>query len=227
MLRQCRHIQKGIWWLSAHNFPQEAEKQFQFNRPENTEVVHLAQSRYAELFLFNQGAKYIHPLTDYLNRSHFHGSNNFHRKNQILYSTKGWGMVEKLKLVNPAMEWVALENMGPDEVCALMDSSKVYADFGYHPGKDRMPREAAVSGCCVVVGMRGAAAIHQDLSIPNAYKFNTNQFDMVSVILTIEDCILNYEERIKEFEGYIRIIKMNEEQFEIEVKQIFGVRRAQ
>ena len=33
MLRHCSHIQKGIWWLSAHNFPQETEKQFQLTGP--------------------------------------------------------------------------------------------------------------------------------------------------------------------------------------------------
>jgi hypothetical protein len=79
----------------------------------------------------------------------------------------------------------------------------------------------------VVVGMKGAAAFYQDVSIPNAYKFDTDQFDMVRVILTVEDCMLNYEERIKDFDNYIRIIEMNEEQFEIEVKQVFGVRGPQ
>jgi len=225
LLKLCPHIQKGIWWLSAHNFPKESDKQFRFNLPENRSVVHLAQSRFAEHFLFNQGAKYILPLTDYLNRSHFHCLKYTQRENRILYSTKGWGIVKKLKLVEPGIKWVALENMSPEAVRALMASSKVYADFGFHPGKDRMPREAAVNGCCVVVGTRGAAAFHQDVSIPNAYKFDTDQFDMADVILTIEDCMLNYEKRIKDFEGYIRIIKLNEEQFEIEVKQIFGVKR--
>ena len=227
LLKLCPHIQKGIWWLSAHNSPNKSVKQFRFNLPENREVVHMAQSRYAEHFLFSQGARYIHPLTDYLNRLHFSDPNISQRKNQILFSTKGRGMVEKLKLVEPGIKWVALENMSSADVRALMASSKVYADFGYHPGKDRMPREAAANGCCVVVGMRGAAAFHQDVSIPNAYRFDTDQFDMVRVILTVEDCMLNYEERIKDFDNYIRIIEMNEEQFEVEVKQVFGVRGPQ
>lgn len=75
LLKLCPHIQKGIWWLSAHNFPKESDKQFRFNLPENREVVHLAQSRYAEHFLFSQGARYLYPLTDFLNRLHFSGSN--------------------------------------------------------------------------------------------------------------------------------------------------------
>ncbi len=225
MLRHCRHIQKGIWWLSAHNFPREAAKQFQFENSENRQVVHLAQSRYAEHFLISQGARYIHPLTDYLNRSHFRGQTNSQRRNQVLYSTKGWGLVEKLKLVQPAIRWVALENMDPQEVQTLMAGSKVYADFGFHPGKDRMPREAAVNGCCVIAGRRGAATIHQDLPIPDAYKFDMDRFDMAGVILTIEDCMLNYDKRVTDFDSYTRIIQLGEAQFEIEVQQIFGIRK--
>jgi hypothetical protein len=210
--------------LSAHNFPREAQKQFQFKRPENRDVVHLAQSRYAENFLSSQGARYIYPLTDYLNRAHLQCQTQPQRRNQVLYSIKGWGVVEKLKFVQPALKWIALENMSPQEVRTSMAGSKVYADFGFHPGKDRMPREAAVNGCCVIVGMRGAAVIHQDIPIPNAYKFNMDPFDMAGVILTIEDCMLNYEKRIRDFESYIRTIQLNEIQFEIEVRQIFGVR---
>lgn len=227
LLNLCPNIQKGIWWLSAHNFPKELSKQFRFDLSENREVVHLAQSRYAEHFLLNRGAQYIYPLTDYLNKSHFHDLKFPNRNNQVLFSPKGRGVVEQLKLVEPGLKWIALENLAPLEVRTLMASSKVYADFGFHPGKDRMPREAAVNGCCVVVGMRGSAAIHQDVSIPNAYKFDTDQFDMARVIMTVEDCMLNYEARIKDFETPIRIIRMNEEQFEIEIKQIFGIRNSQ
>ena len=177
-----------------------------------------------ELFLLNSGAKCVYPLTDYLNQSHFDSQNLCNRHDQVLFSVKGRGVVEKLKQVEPKINWVALDNMTPQEVRTLMSGSKVYADFGFHPGKDRMPREAAVNGCCVLVGTRGSAAIYQDVPIPNAFKFDTDDFDMVKVILTVEDCLLNYETRIKDFESYVRIIRMNEEQFEIEVKQIFGVR---
>ena len=226
LLNRCQHIQKGLWWLSAHNYPREPDKQFRFSLPQNADVVHLAQSRYAEQFLLTRGARYIYPLTDYLNRSHFDGDQNTPRRNQILFSIKGRGVVEKLKIVEPGLEWIALENMTPREVKSLMSSSKVYADFCFHPGKDRMPREAVINGCCVLVGTRGAAAIHQDVPVPNAYRFDTDHFDMARVILTIEDCLANYEARIKDFAGYARIIHMNEEQFEIEVKQIFGIQNS-
>jgi len=46
-------------------------------------------------------------------------------------------------------------------------SRKLYVDFGKHPGKDRMPREAAVHGCCIITGRRGAAGNPFDIPIPN------------------------------------------------------------
>ena len=47
--------------------------------------------------------------------------------------------------------------MTPEQVVDLMSESKVYIDFGNHPGKDRIPREAVINGCCVITGVRGSA----------------------------------------------------------------------
>lgn len=45
-------------------------------------------------------------------------------------------------------------NMTRDEVIRELQRAKVYIDFGNHPGKDRIPREAAILGCCAIVGKR-------------------------------------------------------------------------
>lgn len=56
------------------------------------------------------------------------------------------------------LRWVPLIGMTTEEMRSCMSKSKVYIDFGNHPGKDRIPREAAISGCIVITGKRGAAA---------------------------------------------------------------------
>ena len=71
----------------------------------------------------------------------------------------------------PNLHWKAIENMSTEEVAELLNRSKVYIDFGNHPGKDRFPREAAISGCCIITGQRGAAANDIDVMIPRSYKF--------------------------------------------------------
>ena len=42
------------------------------------------------------------------------------------------------------LRWVPLIGMTTEEMRSCMSKSKVYIDFGNHPGKDRIPREAAI-----------------------------------------------------------------------------------
>jgi len=206
----------------------ESFKKVNFDFSKNKEIIHLAQSRYAEHYLKNAGAFYVYPLTDYLNKEYFLNKKKFKKENKVLYfPKKGFEITSKIIEAGSHLNWVPIKNMTPKEVSNLMARSKVYIDFGEHPGKDRVPREAAINGCCIIVGLRGAACFYQDVPIPLEYKFKVNPLDTKKIIKKIEDCIENYEERIKNFEIYQNIIKMNEKQFEIEVKQIFGIKKSE
>ena len=188
-------------------------------------VVHLAQSRYAEYFLHSVGAKYIFQLTDFLNRAHFHEIDYPEKENIVIFNPKkGKNITEKLMLEAPEIEWLPIQNMTPAQVSQTMAKSKVYIDFGSHPGKDRMPREAAMKNCCVIVGLQGSASFHQDVTIPTGFKFSTEELDVVAIVGKIKDCFRNYDDNFNLFEQYRRIISMNEKQFEEEIKQLFGVK---
>jgi hypothetical protein len=63
----------------------------------------------------------------------------------------------------PKYKWIALENLTTIEMKKLIGKSKIYVDFGNHPGKDRIPREAAINA--------GSANNSIDLSINDEYKF--------------------------------------------------------
>jgi len=49
----------------------------------------------------------------------------------------------------------------------------MYIDFGTHPGKDRIPREAALRNCIVLTNRNGAADNNVDVPIPNEYKIHS------------------------------------------------------
>jgi len=72
----------------------------------------------------------------------------------------------------PGIELLPLQNMTAAEVAAALASSLVYLDLGAHPGKDRMPREAALAGSVVLVANRGAAANGVDVPLPQAHKID-------------------------------------------------------
>jgi hypothetical protein len=110
--------------------------------------------------------------------------------------------------------------MSRDEVIDTLKKSKIYIDFGYHPGKDRFPREAALTNNCVISGFRGSAMLYNDVPIdPLKYKFNLNELE--SVADRIKDCLENYDERIKDFSLYKSVITNQKEEFINQVKQIF------
>ncbi|MBQ3442412.1 MAG: hypothetical protein IJG33_04115 [Selenomonadaceae bacterium] len=95
------------------------------------------------------------------------------KENIVAYNPKKGFEVVKLFIADaPDIDWRPIENMTPAQVQELLASAKVYIDFGNHPGKDRIPREAAVSGCVVLVGKRGAAINDIDISIPAEFKFD-------------------------------------------------------
>ncbi|MGC8677909.1 MAG: hypothetical protein ACP5UF_06830 [Hydrogenobaculum sp.] len=90
--------------------------------------------------------------------------------------------------------------MTRDQVIETLQKAKVYIDFGNHPGKDRIPREAAILGCCVITGKRGSATFFEDVPIPEEYKF---------------------EERYQDFNYYRQVIRNEPTKFLENLKKIF------
>ncbi|GAA4196141.1 hypothetical protein GCM10022219_22350 [Microbacterium oryzae] len=70
----------------------------------------------------------------------------------------------------PELELLPLRGMTGEEVAEALRTSLIYLDLGTHPGKDRMPREAAAMGSVVLVARRGAAANDVDVPLPFAHK---------------------------------------------------------
>jgi hypothetical protein len=111
--------------------------------------------------------------------------------------------------------------MTPEEVANLLLKAKVYIDFGHHPGKDRIPREAAISNCCVIVGKKGSARFQEDVPIKDEFKFEPKKRNIPNIIDKIRHLLDNYEREIKKFEDYKEFILNEEEKFEEDIKRIF------
>ena len=120
----------------------------------------------------------------------------------------------------PDLNWVPLEDMSNEEVRGKLKTSKVYIDFGDHPGKDRFPREAAISGCCVITGKRGSAA-YDDVPIPEEYQFEDSVTSIPAIVETIRECLVDYDRRMRDFDGYRSTIKAEKNKFIEDVRSIF------
>ena len=144
------------------------------------------------------------------------------KENIVAYNPKkGFSFTKKIISSAKDIKFVPLINMSREEVIKTLQKAKVYIDFGYHPGKDRLPREAAILGCCVITGKRGSAAFFEDVPIPDEYKFEDREENIPKIIEKIRDCFENFEERYKDFDYYRQVIKNEPQKFVEDLRKIF------
>lgn len=189
-------------------------------------AVHGYQSEYAQNFLQNKKFGEIVALKDYINSQHGQKSISdisvTHRENIILYNPKkGLAYTKKLIKQTPGLVWIPIANMTREELISLMQKAKLYVDFGYHPGKDRLPRECAANGCCVITGKRGSAAFFEDVAIPEQYKFEESKSSKKDIIKQIEWVLQNYDQAISDFQYYRHVIAEEKDEFEKQIDRIF------
>lgn len=194
-----------IWWLSIDNYLinfnlehsrnngikatlDELKKMFRrpsFNRL--SDYLHISQSVYAKEFLLSKGIN-SSIVGDYLN-TEFVGENCDlnDKKNIICYNPKkGLQVTKKIidyyKKNNSNFLFVPIIGMNVAGVKSLMQKSKIYIDFGGHPGKDRLPREARIQDCVIVTGRKGAANNPVDISIDHKYKIDERDNDFLTTL---------------------------------------------
>jgi len=234
-----RHARLFIWWLSVDNYYGSgrlqvnlAHKLFYSLKDRRNQRIfmrcdHLVQSEYARNYLLEEkgvSADQIRRLSDYLNRAFLEqlSEGRQERENLILYNPRKDAEISQLLRDEiTEYQWVALQGFRPDEMRSVMRRSKVYVDFGNHPGKDRIPREAALCGCCVITGMSGAAANDKDIPIDRKYKFQNPVGEKEKIHDLIRDCMDRYENRKMEFENYRTVIQSEEKNFTDDIKRIF------
>jgi hypothetical protein len=223
-LFKYKRIQKAIWWLSVDNqFKHEAEKRFDWEKHGGEGIHHFAQSYYAYNYLLEQGVTEPKFLSAYLHQRYLKPMRGIKKKNQVAYfAKKNRGVVEDVVAASPDVKWVPIENMNTQQVRSLLAESKVYLDLGPHPGRDRMPREAAMQNCCVLVGNRGAAANAKDYPFPEQFKIRQDSLSPIQIAEIIKSCLWQYEYNVDEFTDYKKWICNQERDMKDKIAEYFG-----
>lgn len=242
--RKFKKIQKVIWWLSVDNYKAMKGKVNRLRKygllsylkhlclgdyindnDVNCFKLHMYQSRYALEFIKSLGIKEEKTvcLSDYINDIYLKKISKDNRKDYVVYNPKkGIEFTRKIIAIAHEIKFVPLINMSNTEVIELLNRSKVYIDFGNHPGKDRIPREAAMSGCCVITNKRGAAQYSEDVPIGDKYKFDDIDDNLEIIVNAITRCIEDYETVINDFEYYREFISKEKCKFENDAMLIFS-----
>ena len=212
-LNTYQNMKKAIWWLSVDN------NHGKFKEFSDSNITHFYQSFYALSFLQKNSTEKYLPLFDYIPSSYTDSGFDITQKKDIIcYNpVKGADFTNQLKLSNPDVNFVPIVGMTEPQIIELLKSSKIYIDYGHHPGRDRIPRESAILGNVVLTNKKGAAGFYND--IPISEKFKTPYIDEISK--TISECFENYDSIIEEFSLYRNCIRNQKEQLHNLAKQYF------
>lgn len=208
-----KNIKPAIWWLSVDN------NHGVFRDFNNLNVTHFYQSYYALIHLIQNETPYYLPLFDYIQSKYITSGYNIEQKQNIVcYNPfKGKNITDQIISLNPDINFVPLINMTEDQIIETLKLSKVYIDFGHHPGRDRIPREAAILGNCILTGFNGSSMFYNDIPISNQYKFE-NFYQIGDII---RDCFNNFETHLNNFSLYRSNIINQKEQLYNLCKQYF------
>jgi hypothetical protein len=239
------NTQKVVWWLSVTFYLKTLEniqariekKKFYFikkifkdypiptiHRLRHPEINHIAHSFFSIDFLKENKINPIGKIAGYMDEM-FQEDHNWleQKENIIIYNAKKNGdYLERIIKKSTHLTWVALQNMTLDEIVIWMKKAKIYIDFGFHPGREKMPREAVLLNCCLISGKQGSAKFKEDLPIKDEYHFDETDENIDLIIRKLEQCLVDYQIKIKDFEEYKVEVLNDRLIFEKSVNEIFN-----
>jgi hypothetical protein len=146
------------------------------------------------------------------------------RADVILYNpTKGAPITAKLMAAYPHWRFRPLRGLDREQLAQAFLEAKLYIDFGHHPGKDRLPREAAIHGCCVITARHGSAANAIDVPIPQRCKLDVKAPDFVARFgEVVAEVFERFDDVTREFDDYRATIAREPEVFRAQIRRAFG-----
>lgn len=243
--RDLINVQKCIWWLGMNQYFWRSELNkyptleviYHWTRYlsgqktplppyklKGKDIVHLSQCWYGVAFLNKKGFHNVGYLSDYINGMHEDFGKIENREDIVLYNPKrNVKYLNKIINYDKNIKYVPIINMTNEEVSLLMKKAKLYIDMGSHPGKDRMPREAALHGCCILTSTEGSADFWDDVPIESEFKFIRKKKNIPVIHKKILEIFKDYSQIYKRFDFYRSYILTEQEHFESDVKKIFGM----
>lgn len=223
----------GIWWLSVDNALNwnQRLKYKNIRQPifEKEELIHFYQSKYAHQYLIENGARIIAPLYDYTLCNEFESGPNATKKDHevAIFPSKGAELASHFIKLEPDLRYVQITKMSKSQVYQTLHKTDIYIDFGGQPGKDRVPREAAICGCLVFLHRQGSAAYYEDSPLDDFFLFTVEDILSGNLGQRIKLALLNINS-MRSMQQYYRNKIINEKkEFELQCINFFTIAQSQ
>jgi len=230
LFKDCKY--KFLVWMSVNNYfdtlPVKEINLF----PSNT--YHLYQGEYSKDYLLSFAKvkkEKMFPLIDYVGEEYlkegikqeirekkniiaFQMNKTTSFFNNILQELRNRELEDKIGLF-------PIENMTSEQIITRLNKSKIFLHLGWNPGIDRMPREAVLLDNCIISSTLGSGKYYEDMMIPSEYKFDiTEDISVIKIANKIQECLDNYEERIKDFKLYKTVVLGQKDKFKSDIERI-------
>lgn len=186
--------------------------------------VNFSHSDYQFNILKAKGINSI-KMSDYIRKKYFLARKKILIKNKkdiICYNpSKSSAFFKKFIEKNKDLNFLPLKNFTLDEVIYHLSKSKIYIDFGFHPGQDHLPREAAVLKNCIITNREGSAGLFNDVPINNEFKFTEINSNFINLRNKIDIIFNNFPKELKKFSFYNRYLFNQKKVFSKQISKIF------
>lgn len=191
---------------------------------------HLAQSSYAVDVVRRELGAEARLLSDYVRgpgsgagRAEAPAAERWEARVVAFNPGKGGDLVEEVRrLVGPRVTWLPITGMTPEQAQAALMRSAVYLDLGHQPGKDRMPREAALAGAVTLVAAIGAGAHESDFPLPSEHRIPAGPDIVPAAARALEAVLDDLPGHWARQSGFREHLSRERETFLDEVRAVFG-----
>lgn len=241
----------SLWWLSVDNFLHRLrpnritsflvalgwhEKQpffslfkFILRRKLGYVSLHMTQSYYASSFVARLGFTPF-MLTDYVTldteislKDRQISSLRESGLNIVSNGSKGIRLRRLFERRYPEFNIEPLRGLTKEQINRKMENADVYIDFGNQPGRDRMPREAALKGCVVFVNARGAASNKLDFVMSENFRFRAKRSSLHRLAGILRGASMSLEELFDSQRSFRETIALQRFDFSGEVRRLVQV----
>ncbi len=197
---------------------------FKNNVKINNISINLSQSKYQYHLLKSKNIN-SSLLYDFIRDEYFNAANKISLKdkeNVICYNPRKSSIfMNEIIKKNSDIKFHPLINYNIDELIKILSKSKIYMDFGFHPGVDHLPREAAILNNCILTNKEGSAFFQDAVPINETYKFEEKKENLLFIRKKIDNIFNNFELEIVNFENYRKTLHDEKNIFKNQVKDIF------
>jgi hypothetical protein len=201
-------IRVAIAWLSCLSGLPLQDEYFA-----NPDLIHLFQSYWAKTHVLAVGPSSLitYDVGDYISDEYMIQTWTPHQKENLVAYNPVKDNTTPCICNELGIESLPICDMDSIGVMNALKRCKVYVDLGTHPGRDRIPREAALMGCVVVTNLKGAAAYREDIMVDTRSDSREEQMEFIKMAVTDHAYMINKQA------PYVKAITEQKKKFALQI----------